>query len=132
LTYTLRGSTGQVPQLWSNSFIARGDHDVLNRRVSLIAENEAEKERDARRKVENRLALADAKAQGKEAVAAVRARIAQEQAAAAEAKKVQKLKAMAERQEKKARIAAENKKVCLLFLISILCLLLIFFTSRGQ
>jgi hypothetical protein len=128
----LQGSTGQVPQLWSNSFIARGDHDVLNRRVALIAENEAEKERDTRRKVENRLALADAKAQGKEAVAAVRARIAQEQAAAAEAKKVQKLKVMAERQEKKARIAAENKKVGLLYPISIFCLLLIFFISRGR
>ena len=79
--------------------------------MSTIAENEVEKEQEALRKVENRTALAEAKAQGKEAVAAVRARIAQEQAMVAKAKKVQKLRAMAERQEMKARIAAE-KKVC--------------------
>lgn len=98
----------------------------------MIAENEAEKERDTRRKFENRKALADAKAQGKEAVAVVRARIAQEQAAVAEAKKVEKLRLMAERQEKKARIAAENKKVPSVFLIPILGISLIFFISQGR
>jgi hypothetical protein len=103
--------TQQVPQIWSNSFIARGDCDILSLRVSVIAENEAEKKREARRKIDDCKALADAKAQGKEAVAVVRARIAQEKTAIAEARKVEKLRVMAERQEKKARIAAESKKV---------------------
>jgi len=81
--------------------------------VSTIAENEVEKECEALQKVEERKALAEAKAQGKEVVAAVRACIVQERAAAAEAKKVQKLRAVAERKEKMARITAENKKVCI-------------------
>jgi len=79
--------------------------------VSTITENEVEKEREALQKVKECKALAEAKAQGKEAVATVRARIVQEWAAAAEAKKVQKLRAVAEHKEKMARIAAENKKV---------------------
>ena len=79
--------------------------------MSTITENEVEKEREALQKVKECKALAEAKAQGKEAVATVRARIVQEWAAAAEAKKVQKLRAVAEHKEKMARIAAENKKV---------------------
>ena len=53
--------------------------------------------------------LADAKEQGKEALAAVKAHIAQDRAASAEAKKVEKLRVAAERQVEKARVAAEKK-----------------------
>jgi hypothetical protein len=53
--------------------------------------------------------LADAKEHGKEAVTAVKARIAQDRAASAEAIKVEKLRVAAERQVEKARVAAEKK-----------------------
>jgi hypothetical protein len=99
----------QVPQLWASSLLVHGGNDVLTRRVSSIAEIEAEKDREAARKVEDRKALADAKEHGKEAVAAVKARIAQDRAASAEAIKVEKLRVAAEQQVEKAMVAAEKK-----------------------
>ena len=99
----------QVPQLWGSSLSAHGGNDILTRRVTSIAEIEMEKDREAARKAEDCKALADAKEQGKEALAAVKARIAQDRAASAEAKKVEKLRVAAERQVEKARVAAEKK-----------------------
>ena len=106
-------SNQQVPQLWSTFFLAwpGGDHAVLSQCIFVITKNEAEKEHEALQKVQEHKDLAKVKAQGKEAFALVKARITQEHAVAAEAKKVEKLRAMAECQEKKARIAAEKKKV---------------------
>ena len=49
------------------------------------------------------------KSQGKEAVAALRARIAQERAEASQARKLERLKITAEHQAERARIAADNK-----------------------
>ena len=98
-----------VPQLWSKSLIGYGDDTVLSSRVSTITVNEAEKERELARKAEERKVLADAKRLGKEAHAALKARLAQEQAAMSEAIKVQKLKITAEKKAEKARLAAENK-----------------------
>jgi len=54
-------------------------------------------------------ALAKAKKLGKEAHAAVKAQLAQEWAAAAEAKKVERLRVAVEQKAKKARLAAESK-----------------------
>ena len=68
-----------------------------------------EKDREAAQKAEDCKALADAKEQGKEAIAAVKAWIAQDRAASAEARKVEKLRVAAERQMEKARVAAEKK-----------------------
>ena len=51
----------------------------------------------------------DAKEQGKEAIAAVKAQIVQDRAASAEARKVERLRVAAERQVEKARVAAEKK-----------------------
>ncbi len=59
--------------------------------------------------MEEHKALADAKEQGKEAIAAVKARIAQDHTASAEARKVEKLRVAAEQQVEKARVAAEKK-----------------------
>jgi hypothetical protein len=98
-----------VPQLWGSSLLAHGGNEVLTRRVSSIAELEAEKDCEAARKVEDCKALADAKEQGKDAVAAVKAQIMQDRAALAEARKVEKLRVAAERQVEKARVAAEKK-----------------------
>ena len=99
----------QVPQLWGSSLSAHGGNDILMRRVTSIAEIEMEKDREAARKAEDRKALADAKEQGKEAIAAVKAQIAQDHTASAEARKVEKLRVAAERQMEKARVAAEKK-----------------------
>jgi hypothetical protein len=68
-----------------------------------------EKDHEAARKAEDCKALADAKEQGKEAIAAVKAQIAQDRVASAEARKVEKLRVAAERQAEKARVAAEKK-----------------------
>lgn len=63
--------------------------------------------------------LAEAKKQGREALAAAKARLVQERTAASEAKKVKKLKIVAEQKAEKARLAAKNKakqakaKVCI-------------------
>ena len=53
--------------------------------------------------------LAEAQSQGKEAHAATKARIAQEKEATVQAKKIERLRATAEQQAEKARVAAENK-----------------------
>ena len=53
--------------------------------------------------------LADAKEQGKEAIAAVKARIAQDRAALSEARKVEKLRVAAEWKVEKVRVTAEKK-----------------------
>jgi hypothetical protein len=108
----------QVPQLWSASFLSCGGDELQTRRVSSIAQVEAEKEREANQKAEDRRALEEAKAQGKEAYAVAKAQIAHQRAAAAQAKKLEKLRVAAERQAEKARVAAENRarqterKVC--------------------
>ena len=59
----------QVPQLWSASFLSHGSNEVQTQRVLSIAQVEAEKEREANQKAEDRRALEEAKAQGKEAYA---------------------------------------------------------------
>jgi len=51
----------------------------------------------------------DVKSHGKEAVAAFKARIVQQHAAASDAKKIEKLRITAEHKAEKARIAVENK-----------------------
>ena len=70
---------------------------------------EAERQREAHQKADNKKALMEAKSQGKEAVATTRARIVQEHAAASQAKKIEKVRITVERQAEKARISAENK-----------------------
>ena len=68
-----------------------------------------EKDREAAQKAEDHKVLADAKEQGKEAITAVKAQIAQDRTASAEAEKVEKLRVAAEWQAEKARVAAEKK-----------------------
>ena len=68
-----------------------------------------EKDREDAQKVSDRNALAEAKKLGKEAHAAVKARLAQEQAATSEAKKMEKLRIVAEQKAEKARLAAETR-----------------------
>ena len=68
-----------------------------------------EKQREDAQKEGERKALAEAKKLGKEAHAAVKAQLAQERAAAAEAKKVERLRVAAEQKAEKARLAAESK-----------------------
>ena len=82
---------------------------MSSRRVSTIAEIEAEKERDAHQKANERNVLAEAKKLGKEAHAAIKARLAQERAAASDAKKMERLRIAAEQKAEKARLAAESK-----------------------
>jgi len=99
-------------------------HRASNRRISSIVELEAEREQEACQKADDkkaereqeacqkaddRKAIADVKLQGKEAVVAARARIAQEHAVALQAKKVKKLRITTECQAEKVRIAAEHK-----------------------
>ncbi len=98
-----------MPQLWGSSLLAHGGNEVLLRQVSSIAEIKVEKDCEAARKAEDHKALADAKEQGKEAVAAIKAWITQDWAASAEALKVEKLRVAAERQVEKVRVAAEKK-----------------------
>jgi hypothetical protein len=89
-----------------------------SRRVSSIADIEMEKEKDDAQKANDRNALAEAKKLGKEAHAAFKARLAQERAATSEAKRLEKLRIIAEQKAEKARLAAESKakraeaKVC--------------------
>ena len=72
-------------------------------------DKKVERDRKDRQRANNKKALADAKSQGKEAVATLRAHIAQELVKASQAKKIEKIRITAERQAEKARIAAENK-----------------------
>ena len=87
-----------------------GGTEASSRCVSSIAEVEAEQERVARQRADDKKALAHAKTQGKEAIATVRAHIAQEQATASRARQLEKLRIAAERKEEKLRIAAEKKE----------------------
>ena len=75
----------------------------------MVAEIEMEKSHEAAQKVDDRNTLAEAKKLGKEAHAAAKARLAQECAAASEAKKTEKLRIIAEQKAEKARLAAESK-----------------------
>lgn len=71
-------------------------------------------------------AIAEAKRMGKEALTAVKAQITQKCAAALKAKKLKRLRVVAEQKAEKARPSAQSKakqadaKVCLFFLISTL------------
>ena len=87
-----------------------GGTEASSRCVSSIAEVEAEQERVARQRADDKKALAHAKTQGKEAIAAVRAHIAQEQATASHARQLEKLRIAMECKEEKLRIAAEKKE----------------------
>ena len=95
-----------------------GGPDASTQRVSAVLEIEAQKEREACQKAEDKKALLGAKSQGCEAVAAVKARIEEERATASQAKKLEKLRITAERKAEKARNVAEakmrqaEKKVC--------------------
>lgn len=114
-----------MPQLWDCSLQKYGGSEASNRRVSSIIETEAEKEREAQQKADNKKALADARSLGKGAVATVKARIAQERIAASEAKKIEKLRMTAERNAERAKMVAENKarqvekRVCTCFFDSL-------------
>jgi hypothetical protein len=99
----------QIPQLWESSMRLYGGTEASSRRVSSIAEVEAEQERAAHQRADDKIALADTKTQGKEAVATVRAWIAQEQATASHTRQLEKLRIATERKEEKARIAAEKR-----------------------
>jgi hypothetical protein len=68
-----------------------------------------EKEQEEAQKADDRNALAEAKKLGKEAHAAFKARLAQEWAATSEAKKMERLRIVAEQKAEKARLAAETK-----------------------
>ncbi len=68
-----------------------------------------EKEREDVQKTADRNTLLKAKKLGKEAHAAVKARLAQECAAAIEAKKMDKLRIATEQKAEKARLAAKSK-----------------------
>ena len=67
--------------------------------------------------------LADAKLQGKEAIAALKACLTQEHAKASQAKKIEKLRITTEHKAERAKVAAENKarqvkrRVCNYFLL---------------
>ena len=99
----------QVPQLWSRSLFERGDSTACFRWVSTVAEYEMEKDCKEARRADDRNALAEAKKLGKKVHAAVKAQLAQEQAATSEAKKTEKLRVIAEQKAEKARLAAESK-----------------------
>jgi len=66
----------QVSQLWSASFLSHGGDELQTQHVSSIAQVKAEKECKANQKAEDRRALKEAKAQGKEAYAVAKAQIA--------------------------------------------------------
>jgi len=105
---------------------------VVSCQVSTIAEIKAEKQHKDAQKASERVALAEAKKMGKEAVATVKTQLAQECAAASEAKKVEQLRIFVERKAEKARLAAESKakragaKVCIFSLNPIHYLISIF------
>jgi len=74
----------------------------------MVAEIIMEKEREDAQKASDCNALTEAKKR-KEAHAAIKAQLIQEWAAASEAKKMEKLRIVAEQKAEKARLAAENK-----------------------
>ena len=85
----------------------------------MIAEVEAEKKHKDDQKVNDRVALVKAKKLDKEAHAAVKARLTQEWAVTSEAKKMERLRIVAEQKTEKARLAAKSRakrahaKVCM-------------------
>jgi len=81
----------------------------LYRRVSAVAEIETEKNRKNAQKANDHIALTEAKKLGKEAHAAAKARLTQEWAATSEAKKIKKLRVIADQKAEKARLAAKTK-----------------------
>jgi hypothetical protein len=99
----------QIPQLWSSRILKHGGNSASMRRLISIAAIKEEEDRQASQWVEDQRTLAEARTQGKEAHAAAKAHIAQEREAAMQAKKIERLRATAERQAEKARVAAENK-----------------------
>ena len=86
-----------------------GGSAASNWQLSTIVEVETECEHEACQKADNKKVLVDAKPHRKEAVAAIKACIMQEHATALEAKKIEKLRIIAECKAKKARITAETK-----------------------
>ena len=86
-----------------------GGTEAPSRRISSIIEIEAKRACDACQKADEKKALADTKSQGKEAVATLKARLAQEHAMASQAKKIKKLRITAEHKVERARVALENK-----------------------
>jgi len=99
----------QIPQLWTSCILKHGGTSASTRRLISIAVIEEEKAREASQRAEDQRTLAEARAQGKEAHAAAKARIAQEKEVAVQAKKIEQLRITAERRAEKARVAAENK-----------------------
>ena len=89
-----------------------GGTEAPSRRISSIIEIEAKRARDARQKADEKKALADAKSQGKEAIAALKARLAQEHATASQAKKIKKLRITAERKAERVRVTFVADAVC--------------------
>ncbi|KAG1727964.1 uncharacterized protein EDB91DRAFT_1239467 [Suillus paluster] len=83
----------QVPQLWSKCLPTDADQEILNQR--------AEKFLQATLKADEKNALVEAKKKGKDAYAAEKARIMNEKAEVAEAKRVAKLHAAAAKQAEK-------------------------------
>jgi hypothetical protein len=100
-----------VPGLGGDSsrILKHGGNSASTRRLISIAAIEEEKDHQASQWVEDQRMLAEARAQGKEAHTAAKARIAQEREATVQAKKIERLRATAEHQAEKARVAAENK-----------------------
>ena len=80
-----------------------------SQQVSTIADIEIEKEKEDAQKVNDYNALTEAKKLGREAHAAFKTYLAQEQAATLEAKRLEKLRIVAEQKAEKARLAAESK-----------------------
>jgi hypothetical protein len=99
----------QILQLWSSLILKHGGNSASTRRLISITVVEEEKAREASRREDDQRTLAEARAQGKEAHAAAKARIAQEREAVLQAKKIERLRVTAERQAEKARLATENK-----------------------
>jgi hypothetical protein len=115
----------QVPQLWNSGLQTNGDKDILTHCVASIAECKLEKEQEEIQKAEECKALVEAKLQSKEAHAALKAQFELERAAAAEAKKLEKVKLGTERRAEKARATTDSKarrggrKVCFLLILAL-------------
>lgn len=91
------------------SLLEHDDDTSLFQWVSTIADIETEKQCKDAQKEDKCIVLAKAKQHGKEAYTAVKAQLTQKRAAAAEAKKVERLRITVEQKAEKARLAAESK-----------------------
>ncbi|KAG9317973.1 hypothetical protein JVU11DRAFT_29 [Chiua virens] len=98
-----------IPQLWQSCLSQTADKETLNDRIKIIARQEAEKNADSNRQAANAEALKAAKVLGKEALAAEKARIAQEKAEADQAKKVERERVKEAKKKEKVRVAAEKR-----------------------